>query len=220
MVKKFDNRIYIISLLLTFLFLVLGFLTSLYLESEKKSEYQDIALQYSLESEKTALLLMYSQIEDENICFSLDKIIDKQNAKFLKLASRVEEYSKKHVLNDYTPIKQELVISNLKLYLLLKQEISKCNKTIASPLIYVYDEKEICPDCFTTVKILEELKKRCPKIRVFAFPLHSDNEILDLIYVKHNITKAPVLILPNNQVYPGVIDINILINELKQDNIC
>ena len=96
---------------------------------------------------------------------------------------------------EYQRLKRQYLVSIMNLYLALERTSATCPMGI-TPVLYFWPDNSDCPTCATFVYQLEEIKKDCPDVRVFAFPSNPANfEPVDALQKKFNVKASPALVI-------------------------
>ena len=84
-----------------------------------------------------------------------------------------------------------------RLFLYSMQEVQLCNHQNISHILFFYDDKQKCEDCIVQGGILDQVRSQCSNVRVFAFPVSTQLDVVEVLSMRYNITSAPSLVIKN-----------------------
>jgi hypothetical protein len=189
-----SKSIYLIAFLLTLMVFAGVFLLARDEDSKKIETIYD----HLLDQQQT---MIYINAVDNTAAGSCDRLIplvrDQLNQVYTSYSDieKFDMYGLRLESREYDRLKRQYLIASMNLYQTLQKYQNICDFNI-SPVLYFWPDNADCPTCATFVYQLEEIKKDCPNVRVFAFPSNPANfEPVTLLQDRYRITASPVLVM-------------------------
>ncbi|MCX8196761.1 MAG: thioredoxin family protein [Candidatus Micrarchaeota archaeon] len=200
---------YIKAALLTIALTFLGFFFITQLDQMRADELRKNVDELVYQSEMERLLFLYSQVVENKseLCGYFSSTTQSKAARAYLLAEKIMQYEKSNVVQkDYEQIRNQYYISNAGLYLNLLLAKKYCGESPYRIVLFFYKIKENCPMCSAQGKVLDEVRKKHPELRVFAFPIDADVELLDVIIERYKIKEVPAIVIDEQLVLSGLQD--------------
>lgn len=169
------------------------------------AEMRELAWQ----SDDARLFLTYAERLDGNnselACGLLEKRLGQQIEKTTELSKRIDAYRNANVFgSEYYAIKKTFIYRSLELWLNFVKFKEDCEGDV-NYIFYFYQENDIdqsiCPYCVVEESVLNEIPKKCPNTWVFAVPINSDIDLIELLKLQNNITTPPALIINGEHIH-------------------
>jgi hypothetical protein len=201
-------NLYLKAALLTVAITMVGFFFIFQLDASRASELRSSVDELALQSETERLLFLYTQTlngSGSELCAYLSKSAQQREDKAFALSQKIQYYEKGNLLNsDYDRIRNQYYLANAGLYLNLLAAKKYCGSAPYTTVVFFYRISPDCPECRAQGGVLDELRKKEPTLRVFAFPLDTDNPVVLAFAERHGITSAPTLIVDDSVVLRGL----------------
>ncbi|MEM3363891.1 MAG: hypothetical protein QXS93_00055 [Candidatus Micrarchaeia archaeon] len=205
--------IFIKAGLITIVLLVTSLIIGNYVEGITYTKMNNALLRLNENSEATLILQTYLEENDSRACRMLEQQIKTINSDIYLLRDELEAQKSTSILKNYDSVRREYFIANARLLSLTKQYIKKCSTNDKIVLFFYISEKE-CPECYAQGRILDEVRQRCDRIRVFSFPIDVDMPIIKSFMAFYDISKAPAIIVDtqkDNVIFDNVVSANEII---------
>ncbi len=151
-----------------------------------------------LDQQERMLYVTASLADDRASCDELRPLVQDQLEQVFERFSDIEKfeaYGLRLETPEYALLKRQYLVAIMSLYLTLENTPSDCDFGI-EPVLYFWPDESDCPTCATMVYQLEDIKRACPNVRVFAFPSNPANfEPVQILQEKFGVTKSPALVL-------------------------
>jgi glutaredoxin len=99
---------------------------------------------------------------------------------------------------DVQQLKNTYSLLELRHWLLVLKTNEQC-KTNQVPVLFFYSNSGDCPKCKEQGYTLTYLRKKYPDLRIYSFDTRTQNPALDTVKRMHDVTDAPVIILPDRR---------------------
>ncbi|MAF35724.1 hypothetical protein CL622_01235 [archaeon] len=196
--RTIKKRRYILAGLFTLIIFTIGFAIG--------SEFSDFKLQeleqkqQDLKTHLSTMDLQYTIVSD-NICEYVNT--NEINQELYDLSSRLQVMEDE--LGKDNPKVLELVeyyeVLELRHWNLLRKQVQECGIEADLALYFFSNEKGECDKCNEQGYILTYLKNKYPNFVGYAFNIHIDNPVLNMVKNRYNITSTPSLVI-NEETYP------------------
>ena len=201
------SNIYIKAAALTLVIFLIGIGFVSYLESEKFKSTQERIEDVLLDMESTKLLFLYSKTmpDSKAFCSTLDSKISAQLEKTRGLVGDLEEARKSSLFTNLELLKKRYLLTNAELYIYLKEANNTCNNSQTVPVLYFYTDKSYFGEDEIVGKVLDSVAAECRNVRVFAFPIDSGLEIVNLMAAQFGISKSPAVVINEQKILKGPV---------------
>lgn len=171
-----------------------------------------------LESENARLIGRYSQVMgDAEPCSNVNLSTQLQKDRTYALAFRIQDYEKANIVGEeYDSLRRAYFVSLMDLYLTNYENGVKCPSARELPLVFYYTEGD-CPDCKAQNDVLERLAGRCSPLRIYAFPVNSEFQFIDLLKARDNIGATPAIVVNGTEKLAGLQGEDKLLSTLKRN---
>lgn len=207
------KSIYLIAALVTAVVFLLVFS---FVRFDENSKIAELSLQIQNlyeEQQATKILSSYLDKTDSNSCAIYEKQISKQLNRIYVLFSQLEKINDTTFTVSKAQVKRQYLIASMSLWIDLRDALKFCKMEI-KPVLFFLPDGENCVECDAMISQLEELKRQCEHVRVFAFPAKSEDfEFVSLLEKDYNVAKFPAIVA-NNKTYYDIVDIAILKKEI------
>lgn len=205
--RDYNKTRYVVAGVITFVIFILGVLLGLVVENLRVDYITQREYRQRIDYESLQLQYMYmSRLKDAKDCTGLSETLGLYSKNLESIRLRIEEYEKDSLIkrSDFSRLKREYTIAQLR-YWLLHEEIDSICELDSTTIIYFYTDEEICPDCSSQAFILTYLKKMFgSKLLNFAIDEGFEQEpMINVLKSNYNITEYPSLIV-NNKLYSGL----------------
>ncbi len=200
--------VYLKAALLTLAVALIGFFFVSQIDAMRANELKGDVDSLMLQSESERLLFLYAQTMDnssEALCTYLQKSTQAKSDKAFALSQRIQYYEKGNLLDaNYDRIRDQYYLANAGLYLNLRAAEKYCGSSPYTTVLYFYRISPDCPNCRAQGGVLDSMRANYPMLRVFAFPVDTDNPIVMAFVQRHGITDAPALVVDDKVVLRGL----------------
>jgi len=201
---------YLKAALLTLAIALIGFFFISQLDSLRVNELRNSVNALSYQSESERFLFTYSQVMGggaNELCGYVSKTTQIKEDKAYALSEKIRYYEQSNIVNaEYETIKDEYYLSNAALYLNMRSTAKYCGSSPYTTILFFYRVKQDCPECRAQGGVLDNLRKKYPNMRVFAFPNDTDHEFINVFLRRHNVTAVPSLVIDDSTVLQGLTD--------------
>lgn len=226
-IRRVSTEKYVIAAVITIGIFLFGLLLGLVIEGKRANYIEFVSRQQNLEY--NSLQLQYAfmdELSKEENCDAVSKTFE-DNIKSLESArTRLEEFDQNSKLNkgDFTLLKREYVLAQVRYWLLAKRTKALCKKEIVT-ILYFYSDNKECPDCGKQAFVLTYLKKLFEdKLLIFSFDAQQEDEpMIPILKHTYNTNKYPTLIIEGKK-FDSLMDKNTLLKEIclyyKEEDNC
>lgn len=197
---------YLKAALITAAIVLLGLFFISTLDSVRANELQKSVDELSYQSESERLLFFYFQAlgNQSDLCSYLAGTTQQRADRAYELSGKIAYYEKINVLNaDYEKIRDRYYLSNAALYMNILAAKKYCGAGYKT-VLYFYKIKGDCTLCRAQGGVLDALRLKHPQMMVFAFPLDTGLEFLNVLVARHGIGDAPALVIDDGVVLEGL----------------
>ena len=199
---------YINAALLTLAITLLGFFFISQLDSMRASELKSNVDDLMLQSESERLLFLYAQTVDNStsqLCAYLTRSAQTREDKAFALSQKILYYEKGNLLNsDYERIRNQYYLANAGLYLNIRAAEKYCGAVPYTTVLFFYRISPDCPECRAQGGVLDSMRLKYPSLKVFAFPVDTENPVVMAFIEQHKVTSAPTLVIDSETVLTGL----------------
>lgn len=200
------------SLFVTVLLFLLGVSLGVIIDRERIEWSKSVNYNNNVlyESSQVQYLLLSELKDSSSECKVLQTALEKNLAELnenLEILLEYEKQSFRMNTEEYTLIKREYLLSNIKYWMLSKQLKETCPDHDAINVLYFYstDFCDICPNQGVVLTYFKNIFEE----RLLVFPidtdLRKDEPVIDLLLSMYDITSYPTLIIEDRK-YEGVIE--------------
>lgn len=186
--------IFLKAALITGVLVLLSLIVGNYIESSTYSRLNNDLLKISEDNEAVLILQSFAADNDTRICSMIASQTDSMNGKIYSIRSDLEAQKDTSILANYDTLRGEYFVANARLLSLTKQYDRQCNGTDDILLFFYTSEKE-CPDCYAQGKILDDVRSKCSKLKVFSFPVDVDMTVIKSFMAYYNVTNSPSVVI-------------------------
>jgi len=216
-IRSVSTEKYIIAAIITIGIFLFGLLLGLVIEGKRVTYIESISKQQNLEY--NSLQLQYAfmdQLSKEENCDAVSKTFEDNIKNLESTRKRLEEFDENSKLNrgDFSLLKREYVLAQVRYWLLARRTKELCKKEIAT-IIYFYSNDKECLDCGKQAFVLNYLKGLFKdKLLIFSFDAQQKDEpMIPILKHTYNITKYPALIIEGGK-FEGLMDKNGILKEI------
>ncbi|MEM0333597.1 MAG: hypothetical protein QXX30_04040 [Candidatus Aenigmatarchaeota archaeon] len=197
---KIDTKIYLKAALLTILVFVVGIGIGIYLDSIRIGFFASKLEEFQIDFSNLMLEELFFksfEIENEKICEIYNEKTTKLAEEAGKLGSYLETFKETTKLKSYDLeiLKQKYFLTNLQLWLHMKNLREKCNYNVTT-ILFFYTSLYRCDDCIAQGIILSRLKKQNPeKYMIFAIDADSKLGIVSTLKQYFSVNYLPTIII-------------------------
>lgn len=187
------------SAMLTVAVILLALLLVSQLDAAREKTLGDSIESVILESENARLIGRYSQVmgNDADACANINLATQLQKDRTYALAFRIQSYERANIVgSDYDPLRRSYFVNLMDLYLTNHENGLKCPNLKETPLVFYYTEGD-CADCKAQNDVLEGLAGKCQNARIYAFPVNSEFQFIELLKNRDRIGDAQMAIVVN-----------------------
>ena len=199
---------YVKAALITAAVLLFGFFVIGQLDAMRASELKTSVDNLLLQSETERLLFLYAQTMDNSTVALCTYLSDSTKAKedtAFALSQKIQAYESGNLLSgDYDQIRNQYYLANAGLYLDLMGAEKYCQTANYTTVLFFYRINPDCPECRAQGSVLDSMRADHPSMRVFAFPLDTDNPVVRALAQRHGISDAPSLVIDDEKVLDGL----------------
>jgi hypothetical protein len=215
--------VYVKGLFLGCLLIVASIGALWFLDQQRVNVLENELRELSWYSDDSRLFLEYAErLEGRNstmACQLLKKRLGQQVEITDDLGQRIEDYRNANVFNtEYHSLKRTYLYRSLEVWLNLAKYREDCGANV-NHVFYFYSENDpdqlLCPDCGLQEAALNKLGKDCPNTWVFALPINSYIDIVNIIKAEHGIESPPSLVVNGEIVHEGFTDLETLKNDVQ-----
>jgi thiol-disulfide isomerase/thioredoxin len=210
---------FIKAAVLTLAVVVLAILFVGQLDSARQKNLRSSIDSVTLESETSRLISRYTQVMGVagDSCANLNFTTQLQKDKTYSLAFRIQDYEKANIVGeDYNTLRTSYFVNLMDLYLASFENKEKCPSLNETPLVYFYREGE-CPDCKAQNDVLESLAPKCSNVRIYAFPVNSEFQFIELLKNRYGVNSTPAIVINDDEKIEGLRGEDQLIAALKRN---
>ncbi|MEM5815284.1 MAG: hypothetical protein QXD89_02240 [Candidatus Aenigmatarchaeota archaeon] len=208
---KIDTKIYLKAALLTFLVFLTGIIIGWYLDENRirffSFKLEELQIDFSnLILEQT--LYRSFNFSKEELCFFYKEKTPKLAEEAGKLGNYLEGFREttKFKLEELELLKNKYFITNLQLWIYIKDLREKCGYNVTT-ILFFYTSKERCNDCIAQGIVLNRYKRENPdKFMIFALDSDSKIGIISTLKYYFNITVLPTTIINEKVKLEGFYD--------------
>ena len=201
---------YLKAVLLTAALTLLAFFFIGQLDSMRASELRRGVSDLMVESESERLLYLYAQVlgnSSQTLCEYASSAAKARADRTYGLSEKIRYFEESNVVNtEYQEIKNQYYISNAGLYLNIQATKKYCGSSPYKAVLFFYKTKHDCPACRAQGGVLDGIVKKDKSVRVFAFPIDTDFEFINVLARNHQISDAPALVIDEKTVFVGLQD--------------
>ncbi|MFA6214641.1 MAG: hypothetical protein WC717_05190 [Candidatus Micrarchaeia archaeon] len=201
-------NVYLKAALLTLSVALVGFFLVSQIDAVRANELKGDVEGLLLQSESERLLFLYAQTMDnssEALCAYLQKSAQAKSDKAFALSQRIQYYEKGNLLDaNYDRIRDQYYLANAGLYLNMRSAEKYCGSSPYTTVLYFYRISPDCPNCRAQGGVLDGMRADYPMLRVFAFPIDTDNPVVNAFVERHGIADAPSLVVDDRVVLRGL----------------
>ncbi|MCD4740369.1 hypothetical protein K8R43_04215 [archaeon] len=175
------------------------------------------------QSDDSRLFIDYAeevgQVNSTLKCKLIEKRVGQQVRIIEGLGEKIEAYRNANVFNsEYFSLKKNFLYRAIEVHLNLIKYKRECNGSVNHVVYYYveYDQDQTqCPDCSLQEAALNILGKDCPNTWVFAYPVNTDIDLINLMKEEHDITNAPATVINGEHIHKGFADLETLKSKLE-----
>lgn len=201
---------YLKAALLTAAIALLGFFFISQLDAMRANELRASVEELGLQTDTERALFLYTQVmgnSSEELCNYASGSEQGRADRAYLLSEKIRYYEQSNVLNaDYDRIRNQYYVANAALYLNMRAAEKYCGRGNYTTVLFFYRIKPDCPECRAQGGVLDSLRAKHPKLRIFAFPIDADNPVVGLLLKRHAIPSAPALVIDDRSVLSGLKD--------------
>lgn len=208
------KHVYLIAFAITAVIFVLVFsLARSNEETQIRQLYTD-TVQLNEELQANKIIASYlnpldQNAVDSNVCLIYERQISRQLNRIYDLFNQLEKLDAYTFAVSKDSVKRAYLLTSLSLWIDLKNTSRFCSFNI-KPVLYFFPKTQDCVLCSAMQNQLEELKARCPSVRVFAFPSESQEfEFVSLLKKEYHVSAVPALVI-KNRVFTDIQDTRVL----------
>lgn len=199
---------YLKAALITIAIAALGFFFISQLDAMRAEELQRNANELLMEAQTERLLYTYSQVFGNSTSELCDYSYGRASARegrVYDLAEKIRYYEKSNVVNpEYDRIRDQYYLANAELYLNARAAVKYCGASPYSTVLFFYKAKGDCPECRAQGELLDRVVADNRGVRVFAFPIDTDREFINVFVNRHGISEAPSIVIDDRVVLRGL----------------
>ena len=186
--RQISREKYIIAFFLTLGIFLLGLLLGLVIEGKRAAYIESASKEQNLEF--SSLQIQYAfidQLSQEKNCEAVSKTFE-ENIENLESTKISKE--------DFSALKREYTLAQLRYWLLAKRTKELCGNDIVS-ILYFFSDVNECPDCDKQAFVLTYLKKKFrEKLLIFSFDSKLLEEpMISILKSTYGIDKYPTLVI-------------------------
>jgi hypothetical protein len=208
MMRKYQKRIFVTSLLLTIFIFSIGLIASYGLDFVRVNELTKTIGDYKLKTE--AFLTEKEFIEvfsNGGGCAALDARINELKQEIRDVGVKLSKYGEKSFFKryDFDYLKRKYFLLELKLYNLLNEHKSSCGEKYV-PVIFFYKINDDLSE--RQGYVLDELARQqhADEVLVLSFDKdYEDEPLLDVFKLKFDVADAPVVIVNDEIRFEGMV---------------
>lgn len=211
---------YLKAALLTLAIALLGFYFISQLDAMRANELRASIDDLTTQTDTERALFLYSQVmgdSPEELCKYVSGTAKDRADRAYALSEKIRYYEQSNVLNsDYDRLRNQYYVANAGLYLNMLASEKYCSQKDYTTVLFFYRIKPDCPECRAQGGVLDSLRRGYPGLRVFAFPIDTDNPVVSVLLKRHGIATAPSLVIDDRTVVSGLKDESEVGKYLKQ----
>lgn len=188
------KSVYLIAFLLT----LLVFASVFFIARDEDGKRINAIYDRLIEQQETLVQINNAFLTDANACDEFRPLVQKQLNQLYVSYTDIEKfdmYSLRIESAENKRLKRQYLISSMGLFQLLDRTSQTCDYNI-KPVLYFWPDDADCPTCATLVYQLEEIKRSCPSVRVFAFPSNPDNfEPVVTLKKRFDVNTSPAIVV-------------------------
>jgi len=201
---------YLKAALLTMALALLGFFFITQLDAMRAGELRAAVDELRMQSEAERMLYFYSQVMGDDsgeLCGYLSSTAKAKADRAWALSEKIGFYEKSNIVNaDYEKIKGQYYLANAALYLNMRAMGKYCGSLPYDTVLFFYRTRQDCPECRAQGGVLDSLRPSHPSMQVFAFPIDSDYDFVNVFAKRHNLASVPALVVNDQVVLVGLTD--------------
>ncbi len=194
--RTISTKRYVLALVLTSFVFLIGLLVGYTLTSERTGYLEEIAYKQKLDYESLQLQSLFLDINADNTsCSSFNNILESSLNDVADAQAKVDFYIQESSEEDYTEIKRDYLLAQIRYWLLNKKIKENCQAEHVS-ILYFYSNDE-CVECGAQGTILSYLKERL-KDKLLVFSLDADfgeEPMIRVLKHTYNITNIPTIVI-------------------------
>ncbi len=197
-VRKISKKIYIKALVITISIFILGLVLGTFLSGGRIKTIEEFNRIQKLDYDSIQLQFLYLGTLEEQNCLAVTKTLEENINTLNNLRIKLEDYISQSIKKEnleFTLLKREYVLSEIRYWLLAKKSEELCD-TDAVSIFYFYSN-EHCSTCDAQGTILTYLKDKFEE-KLLIFSLDADfkeEPIINIFKTAHNITTTPALVI-------------------------
>lgn len=197
---KIDTKIYLKAALLTLLVFSIGIGIGIYLDSLRLNFFSNKLEEFQIDYSNLLLEELFFKsfdFDEKRICEIYIEKTNKLAEEAGKLGSYIESFKETTKLRagEFEILKQKYFLTNLHLWLHMRNLREKCNYNVTT-ILFFYTSLGRCEDCIAQGAILSRIKKRNPeKYMIFAVDVDSNLGIISTLLQYFKVVKTPTMII-------------------------
>ncbi|MCX8174943.1 MAG: thioredoxin family protein [Candidatus Micrarchaeota archaeon] len=201
---------YLKAALITVAIAALGFFFISQLDYMRADELRADIDRLLFQAQSERLMHSYFQTMENSTseyCKYIYGVGQEKTSRIYELADKIRYYEKSNLVNsNYRRIRDQYYLSNAELYLNARAAAKYCGSSPYATVLFFYKVKEDCPPCRAQGELLDSVVARNPNVRVFAFPIDTGYEFIDVFARRHGITEVPAVVINDKTVLRGLRD--------------
>ncbi|MBI2597825.1 MAG: hypothetical protein HYW50_01380 [Candidatus Diapherotrites archaeon] len=201
------NKIYLKAVAFGLVFSLAAFFVINQLDALTIGALENKIIDAGLEADESKLFFqILSETEDKaTACSLIKQKINQQFGKNAALVGEIDAANKSVFLTDILLLKKRYSLANAELYYLFKQANGFCGDDNQLVLFFYRDQKPLCADCLVFGKMLDQLREKCPNVKVFSFPVDLGFGIVELFKSIYGFETAPAAVVNEKTVFEGLV---------------
>ncbi|MCX6769867.1 MAG: hypothetical protein NT051_04280 [Candidatus Micrarchaeota archaeon] len=160
------------------------------------------------DSESERLVYAYTQLmgnDTQAVCSYASSTAKARATRAYELSEKIRYFEQSNVVNaDYERIKEQYYLANAALYVNVQTAAKYCGTGPYTTILFFYKTRQDCPECQAQGAVLDSVVKGNSNVRVFAFPIDTDYEFVNMLARGHNATSAPSIVVNEGNVLSGL----------------
>ncbi|MBU0635949.1 thioredoxin family protein [Candidatus Micrarchaeota archaeon] len=158
----------------------------------------------NIQSESNRILFFYNQVftpeKNPEYCEIINQSATLRSDEADFLFSRLVTFEEANLMGNYENLKKRYLLSRIELWLYTTLLADSCETNMV-PILYFYTGKKTCVECSVQGGILDDLRRECPNVKIFALSVDEDIDLVPLLQAQFGVTTVPSLVINNEQVF-------------------
>jgi len=201
-------NVYMKAFFLTAAVVLLAFFFISQLDLMRTADLQREIDAMTFDSESERLIYAYTQLMGNGtqaVCSYASGTAKARAARAYALSEKIRYFEQSNVVNaDYERIKEQYYLANAALYVNVQTAAKYCGTSPYATILFFYKTRQDCPECQAQGAVLDNIVNSNANVRVFAFPIDTDYEFVNMLAQGHSVASAPALVVNEGKVLTGL----------------